>query len=498
MVKANEMNKLAQIFGVVLLSAGCRQDDGPTAPEPAPNEAVVKPAEDTETLYANPGMGWQTFYETANRDANLAGLPATTMYRRFGWHELEPEEGRLDFSFLEQQLLLAKNAGQRLAWRMMVLASESETSTPPLGYAPLWLRQKGASGYIYYFDGTENDKQDLPSEPDLWAPDLADPLVKTLHDRLVAELGRRYDQHPFMDLLDIGSVGLWGEWHFWRAIIKQVVGNPPSGGKAGEWMPGLSEAIKLDIIDKWATAFPSTPKTMQTDDAKGLQHAAQVYKTGWRADCWGDMNWHMPSFYDPQLQATNATAAWQNGPVALEPCWIMSYWLERGWPIGYIMDWALSHHATYIQNKGTAIPQPWLPEVQRVLRQIGYRLVLRELKHPQVVPSDSTFKISMQWENVGVAPPYWDYHLAVRLKQGNTTQVFSKLFSIKGWQPGKRNENVEVAPSQSLPAGEYDLALGIFSPAPEHHHANLKFVKLAIKSPPDTEGWYTLSRVRLQ
>jgi hypothetical protein len=106
----------------------------------------------------------------------------------------------------------------------------------------------------------------------------------------------------------------------------------------------------------------------------------------------------------------------------------------------------LSHHATYIQNKGTAIPQPWLPEVQRVLRQIGYRLVLRELKHPQVVPSDSTFKISMQWENVGVAPPYWDYHLAVRLKQGNTTQVFSKLFSIKGWQPGKRNENVEVAP----------------------------------------------------
>ncbi len=493
-----QMNKPAQIFWVVLLSAGCGHDDGPTAPAPASNEAVVKPAEDTETLYANPGMGWQTFYETADHDANLAGLPSATVYRRFGWHELEPEEGRLDFSFLEQQLLLAKNAGQRLAWRMMVWASESESSSPPLGYAPLWLRQKGASGYIYYFDGNENDKQDLPSEPDLWAPDLADPQVKTLHDRLVAELGRRYDQHPYMDLLDIGSVGLWGEWHFWRAIIKELVGNPPSGGKPGEWVPELSETLKRDIIDGWVAAFPTTPKTMLIGDANGLQRATSLYQTGWRADCWGDMNWHMPTFYDPQLQATNATAAWQNGPVALEPCWTMRDWLDRGWPIGYIMDWALSHHATYIQNKGTAIPQTWLPEVQRVLRKIGYRLVLRELKHSQVVSRDSTLKISMQWENVGAAPPYWDYHLTVRLKQGNTAQVFSKLCSMKGWQPGKRNESVEVAPPQSLPAGEYDLALGIFSPAPEAQHPNLKFIKLAIKTPPDANGWYVLSRVRLK
>ena len=489
------MRKHARLLLLLLLLAACK-NDAPNAPGEEDN-IVVQPAEDAETLYANPGMGWQTFYEPANWDADLAGLPSATMYWRFGWHELEPQEGNFDFNFLEDKLLRGRNAGQRLAWRMMVLASESESSAPPLGYAPLWLKDKGVSGYIYYHDANENDRQDLTSESELWAPDLADPLAKFYHDRLVAELGRRYARHPFMDLLDLGSVGLWGEWHFWRAIIKQVVGNPPSGGKAGAWMPPLDETITRDIIDKWIAAFPSTPKTMLIGDASAMRRATNVYQTGWRADCWGDMTWHMPRFYDPQLQATNATTAWQNGAVALEPCWTMSYWQERGWPIDYITNWALDHHATYIQNKGATIPAAWLPEVRRALRKLGYRLVVRELKHRANVSADALLKISMAWENVGVAPPYWDYYFAVRLTRGNTAEFFTKLFSIKGWQPGPRHESVALALPKNLAAGEYELALGIFSAAPEHVHPNLKFIKLAIKPSPEASGWYALSRLTI-
>ena len=474
-------------------------------PTPSSNTVVVRPTEDSQSLYANPGMGWQTFYKSADEDANLAGLPSTTMYRRFGWNEFEPEEGRFDFSLFEHWLGRAQQNGQRLAWRLMVAASKrTSPTTPLLGFAPLWLMDKGASGYIYYRDSNQNGRQD-ENEPDLWAPDLADPIARSYHDRLVAELGRRYDGHPFLDLLDIGSVGLWGEWHFWGAVIKEIVGNPPSGyiqapGNQSNqrWVAMPPEDVRKSIIDTWMNAFPATPKAMLIGDRAGMSYATGIHRTGWRADCWGDMAWHMPNFYDQQLRATNATEAWRNGPVALEPCWDMQHWRERGWNISEILDWALSHHATYIQNKSHKIPQDWLSQVQRALRTIGYRLVLRELQHPRVASRGAPFTMVMTWENVGVAPPYWDYFLKVRLKQGNTEWISPALLSIKGWQPGTRGESVEIPSLPNLPTGEYELALGIFSSAPEHIHPNLKFVKIAIQTPHDEGGWYPLSRIRLR
>jgi len=44
-----------------------------------------------------------------------------------------------------------------------------------------------------------------------WVPDLDDPLVLDRHLRLIGELGDRYDGHADLALVDIGSVGLWGE-----------------------------------------------------------------------------------------------------------------------------------------------------------------------------------------------------------------------------------------------------------------------------------------------
>ncbi|MCS7181669.1 MAG: DUF4832 domain-containing protein [Thermoanaerobaculum sp.] len=460
-----------------------------------PGVVRVRPLEDTQSLYANPGMGWQTFYRAADRDEHRAQLPSTTLYARLTWHELEPEEGNFAFRAMEYWLGEARRSGQRLAWRLMVAGSEAAPPyTPLLSYAPLWLKDQGAAGYIYYFDGNENDRQDA-DEPDLWAPDLADPVARFYHDRLVAELARRYQSHPFMDSLDIGSVGLWGEWHFWRAVIKQVVGRPPSGGTVGQWVPMPSEEeVRRSIVDTWVMAFPRLPKVMLIGDAAGMRHATGWHRAGWRADCWGDMRWHMPHFYDHQLERTGASHAWRVGPVALEPCWTMEYWQQQGWDIRFILDWALSRHASYLQNKSAPIPPQWLPEVQQALRRIGYRLVLRELCHP-AQSSGSSFTITMTWENVGVAPPYGDYLLRVRLTHGAFRWVSPPLLSVKGWQPGPRTETVVVNWPAFSPPGDYELALGVFSPEAAHTHPNLRFVKLAIQTPHDSEGWYVLSRV---
>src|SRR5437763_567492 len=78
-----------------------------------------------------------------------------------------------------------------------------------------------------------------------WAPDMDDPAVQKAHFRLVDELGKRYDGHPDFDLLDVGTVGLWGEWHM--SVTK--VSLPTT-------------ETRRAVIERWCRAFPKSPKVM--------------------------------------------------------------------------------------------------------------------------------------------------------------------------------------------------------------------------------------------
>src|SRR5512147_2157145 len=69
----------------------------------------VQPTE-IQDVFANPGMGWQTFHRFADEDRNLHGIPTAAAYFRFGWRELEPEEGKYDFAAFDALLAHARRA----------------------------------------------------------------------------------------------------------------------------------------------------------------------------------------------------------------------------------------------------------------------------------------------------------------------------------------------------------------------------------------------------
>jgi hypothetical protein len=69
--------------------------------------------EETDEILANPGMGWETFHRTANNDKNLPSwIPSTVHYARWGWRELEPEQGKIAYDFLDGVLKETREAGQ--------------------------------------------------------------------------------------------------------------------------------------------------------------------------------------------------------------------------------------------------------------------------------------------------------------------------------------------------------------------------------------------------
>jgi len=55
----------------------------------ATSEVVTVVPEETDELLANPGIGWETFHRTCDKDKNLPDwIPSTVHYARWGWGNL--------------------------------------------------------------------------------------------------------------------------------------------------------------------------------------------------------------------------------------------------------------------------------------------------------------------------------------------------------------------------------------------------------------------------
>lgn len=427
----------------------------------------VTPIEISDLL-ANPGMGWQTFHTFADIDRNLEGIPSTSAYFRFYWSEIEPKEGEIDFALFDELLAHAHKAGQKLAFRIMCAGTDTSYM-----HVPRWLKDKGCKGFEYRYDNSGGKH---------WVPDMDDPLFQKAHLRTIARLGKRYDGHSDIDLVDIGSVGLWGEWHMSGTGV-----NMPSG------------ELRKRIIEAYMKAFPKTPKVMLIGEEEGMRYAV-ANGCGWRADCLGDMGgfsktWnHMDNFYPQQVKKTGAENAWKTAPVAFESCWTMQKWKEENWCIACIFDYGLDYHMSYLNNKSARIPEGTRPEIDRLLRRIGYRFVLRQVEYDAQASPGAPFSVSMKWENVGVAPLYRDYRIAFRFTDENSGKSFiiAGATSLKGWLPGITEKTEILKLPGNVKKGTCRIDIAVVDPSTREPS-----IRLAI-SGRGNDGWYLLSSVEIR
>ncbi|MHB8866119.1 MAG: DUF4832 domain-containing protein [Pirellulaceae bacterium] len=446
----------------------------------------VVPEESNEIL-ANPGMGWETFHRTARSDKNLPSwIPSTVHYARWGWRELEPEKGKIAYDFLNGVLKETREAGQTLAFRVMCCSS-----SPRQPYHPQWLADDGGKVVVTrYGDG-----------PELEVPVLDDPEVLAAHLDFIKRLGGRYDGHPDIDHVDIGTVGWWGEWHMSESTHAQ--------------MPTLETQKK--IVDAYRAAFQRTPLVMLIGGGEMLRHAVD-HGAGWRADCLGDMGgfsrtWcHMRMAYPKMLPEANAMDAWKAAPVAWETCWDMRKWVDEGWSLRFIFNYALALHGSVINDKSAPLPdgENIRFEVERFLRRLGYRLVLKELKHPSNSQPGAKIQLAMKWQNMGSAPCYKPYRVAYRLSnEEGDEKVFVGTVTVNKWLPGSIELFTEdfFTEPKDLPPGEvHDVADTIslpddllpgtyaFSIAVVGEEDLRPVVQLGIQGRSE-DGWYPVSTV---
>jgi hypothetical protein len=432
---------------------------------------VIEP-EVRDEILVNPGMGFETFhcFNGDQRIARAENYPKCSIaYFRFYWDKLEPEEGRYDFDMIDSLLAKAREAGQDLALRFM------PTSSADLRRGtPRWYMEKG-KGYEYVKGGRKG-----------WAPDHNDSRFLGKQEELVSAFGERYNGHPNIIRMEIGSVGFWGEWHLSHTEPQ---------------VPMISEANAIKVIDMYLRYWGKTPLAMLIGYVPGLRYAVSK-GTGWRADSLGDYgHWsdtwcHMFNAYPQKLKEADALDAWKRGPVAFEPPGSMRdlerYVPSRGGGYDNMWDQALAWHGSAYNAKSGLIPGGQVAAMKRFLKRCGYRLALRRVVVPRTLRAKGRqLTIEMEFQNTGVAPPYKKYVLAVKLSGGRTPVMLESKAETCMWLPGTHRIGETFVLPSSLGAGKYGLSVGLLEPS-----SRVPAIRLANEGA-DREGWYGLGTVRV-
>jgi hypothetical protein len=441
-----------------------------------------------DDVLLNPGIGFNTFqrfngdklnegfkwtegypieYQDFNGDlTNIDHPQSTTAYFRVYWRFLEPERGQYNWEMIDKAMATAKQRGQSLLLR--VAPHGYDVKENPDIDVPDWFR--AMVGEEVYPD-------------DRWAVDGDNPLYIECFGGFIRALGLRYDGHPDLESVDVAIIGPWGE-----------------GGGTYKLKP---ESMKA-LINAYTDTFKTTPLLgMLTDPVSNKYLLSKAAVAGYRCDCLGDMNmesaWggaHMLNKYPQQIIICGFHDVWKKGPVSMEVCWVMKHWHRCGWDIDYIIDQSLKWHISSFNSKSSSVPEEWKPNVERWLKKMGYRFVLRHFACPPKLRPGRRMSFHAWWENRGVAPCYRDYPLAFRLKgQGSAAgkeYIIKSNTDIREWLPGDAFQDSEVYIPADVVLGEYTLQIAMLS-----KHSDEPVIRFAIAGR-EEDGWYTMGNVTVQ
>ena len=450
-------------------------------------DVVVRPREIGDVL-PNPGIGFMTFqrfngdrlnekhkwteglpivYEPFSGSLENRNHPPTTLaYFRVYWKFLEPEKGRYRWDLIDQALRTARERGQSLLLR---LAPHGRTEADSTAYQGI---EGVAADVPAWYRALVGPWRKLAVAK--WLVDPEDPRYVQYFGGFIRELGKRYDGHPDLEAVDVSIVAAWGE------------------GAGSEL---LTPPTRAALLDAYLESFPTTPLLMQLADRQTNGYVLARRDAGWRVDCLGNMGlhgaWsHMLDWYPQQIFNYGLTDAWRKGPVSMEACGVMQDWKDKGFDIDYIIDQSLKWHISSFSAKSSAVPPEWRPNVERWLKRMGYRFVLRKFTYPSAVAPQAKLAFTSWWENKGVAPAYRRFPLALRLR-GKRAATLLTGADVRGWLPGDNLYNGAVFVPPDLPQGEYALDVALLDP-----FSGNPAVRLAIAGRRE-DGWYELGRIQV-
>ncbi len=447
---------------------------------------------DSARVCDNPHKGWCIHYydngitNYGNRMAPNDSLPdfpcLNDIYLRLAWSYLEPEEGVYNWQLIDSIINRWIAWGHTVSFRITCKETEIVYATPE------WVRRAGAKGRFI-------DHPDLTIRA--WAPDYGDPVFLSKLEKFHKAFAARYDGKPWVEYIDIGSIGEWGEGHTaysgWKDVPASVVMKHIDLYKRCYKRSVL--ILSDDFIGQRDTDDGSDYEIYHYSIKKGL---------GFRDDS-GNVLWYKTLGFGPSCIRTPElySKVYKKIPVILESDHYGDALQNGMWGDGSGFEKAVHEtHATIIGFH--YYPREWLKDnyqyAGRLANESGYWYF------PKFAMMPDTFRtgtggnyLRVTWENHGVAPAYKRYKLFIKLvNKSNGRGCIQRLKECdnRNWQAGDIiAEQYVLSIDKNCKAGKYDLLISMRDECGFHNTA----IELALKSSRETEpGWYKLGEVMVK
>lgn len=417
----------------------------------------MEPLWDVDKVCKCPHKGWYVHYydnglrKYGNRlhpDDYLEDFPGLNhIYLRLAWSYLEPQEGHYNWQLIDEQIDRWTARGYGISFRI----SCKETASDQTYATPEWVKDAGAAGTFLPILGGGCS----------WEPDYGDPVFLDKLESFHRAFADRYDRKPWLEYVDVGSYGDWGEGHTASSSNK-------------DWPV---EVIRRHI-DIHCACYTRT-QLMVSDDIVGSRKAmdgtkedilAYISEKGltlrddgvcvkWFADTFGLSTLRNPEMFDN---------FWPSRPIDLELEHYDTTVATGTWKGGTPFIAAVEEaHASFVGFHG--YPREWLSQnagvAKELANRVGYWFFPKSYEAPETAKSGETICVKLVWENHGVAPAYNKYSLKLLLWNPATgTQHRQELQESdnRRWLPGRIvGESYLLHIPYGLPPGAYRVGLAL-------------------------------------
>lgn len=395
------------------------------------------------SVLINPYMGWAPSAEGGPYEQ-----PHKLVYMITSWRELEPQKGQYALDILEQKYNLNywENKDIKIIMRITMDSPGPEKHMD----IPGWLyKEIGEDGTWYDTDYGKG-----------FSPNYNNPKLISYHQRLIAALGRHYNNRKIITVIALGSIGHWGEWH-----TKQ---DPAIS------IPFPAAEISDQYVQHYLDAFPGKFLIMRRPYSIARENNMGLYN-----DSFGDMeqtyDFHLTNIvngYHDYLSGASQPPMpdyWKHAPaggeIATPPG--MSIFSDR--EIKNTLKQIQDCHISWLGPSCPAYQPPGTDKQNNydlTLKTMGYRFILHLVKHPQRVAAGESLPVEMVWGNEGAAPFYypWPLELSLTGSKGHIAHKTTLPEDIRTWQPGKKTINYVMDIPPDLKQGKYNLCVAILNP----------------------------------
>lgn len=412
----------------------------------------LRQQQDDKTVLENPHKGWYIHYidngarqDTYRTDIAspemLKALPGTKfLYLRLDWSDIEKDDGQFDFSLVDNIFDQFAPYGFKFIFRFCCFEGGGK-----LAYAtPKFVFDAGAAG--------------TPVNDDM-EPDYGDPVFLRYVERFLAECGKKYNGHPLVESVDVGTIGTWGEGHTWMGSRRPIPAevhkkhidlhlryfnrtqvtlnysacvftqkqDPEASKRLTDYCSGLGMALRCDSLNVESYIYDFGYNTLCTPDLFGIfseRAPIDIEFEHYRLT-------GAPKFFRggyPHLDALRQVKATYAGFH------------------GYVTKW--------IEE------QPYLHEY--LANRLGYWYFIEGFSLPPI-PSGAHGCLDLRVDNRGFARAYHEY--AVRIILENETGRYEVCNAPGGntlWHPGEVSVARYTIDVSQVPPGKYTLHFGMF------------------------------------